>query len=477
NLNQPFNVYEVHLGSWKKRHGHFLTYRELAHELGAYVKEMGYTHIELLPITEHPLDESWGYQVSGFYAITSRFGTPQDFQYFVDYMHQNGIGVIVDWVPGHFPTDDFSLSRFDGTSLYEHADPRQGFHPHWSTAIFNFGRHEVVTFLLGSALSLLDFYHIDGLRVDAVASMIYLDYGREAGDWVPNRYGGKENLEAIEFLKHMNSIVHDQFPGVMTIAEESTAFGGITHPLASNGVGFDLKWNMGWMNDTLRYISKDPIFRHYHHNDLTFGLLYAFSERFSLVLSHDEVVHGKRSLLSKMPGDLWQKFANVRLLLSYMMTMSGKKLLFMGGEIGQWNEWNALNEVEWLLLDYPLHKGLQAMVKEVNHFYKKHAALWANDFHYSGFEWVDFRDEANSVISFLRKSENETLFVVLNFTPTTHENYVIHLRGVTEIKELFNSDNERFGGSGKANTQVEILDSAVRLTLAPLACMVFKVTI
>jgi len=474
-LNRPINIYEVHLGSWKKRHGKFLTYRELAHELAAYCRELGYTHVELMPIAEHPLDESWGYQVTGFFAVTSRFGTPQDFQYFVDYMHQQDIGVIVDWVPGHFPTDDFSLARFDGTALYEHADPRQGFHPHWSTYIFNYGRHEVSTFLLGSALIWLDVYHIDGLRVDAVASMLYLDYGREENEWIPNRHGGKENIDAVEFLKHTNSIVHEKFPGVLTIAEESTSFGGITHPLASNGIGFDLKWNMGWMNDTLRYFSKDPIYRHYHHNDLTFGLLYAFSEKFNLVLSHDEVVHGKKSLLSKMPGDLWQKFANVRLLLSFMMVMSGKKLLFMGGEIGQWNEWNATNEMEWMLLDYPLHKGLQKMVRELNHLYLVHSALWENDFHHTGFEWVDFRDEHNSVISFLRKSENETLFCVLNMTPTTHENYTIHLRGGHKLEELFCSDDTSFGGSGKVKHPVKVFEERIELQLAPLSCTIFRV--
>lgn len=475
-LNRPINVYEVHLGSWKKRHGKFLTYRELAHELAHYCKEYGYTHIELMPVAEHPLDESWGYQVTGFFAVTSRFGTPQDFQYFVDHMHQQEIGVIIDWVPGHFPTDDFSLARFDGTALYEHEDPRQGFHPHWSTNIFNYGRHEVSTFLLGSALIWLDTYHIDGLRVDAVASMLYLDYGRKEGEWIPNQYGGKENLEALEFLKHTNSIVHERFPGVLMIAEESTSFGGITHPLASNGVGFDLKWNMGWMNDTLRYFSKDPIYRHYHHNDITFGLLYAFSEKFQLVLSHDEVVHGKKSLLSKMPGDLWQKFANLRLLLSYMMVMSGKKLLFMGGEIGQWNEWSATNEIEWMLLDYPLHKGVQKMVRELNHLYLAHSALWEKDFDYAGFEWVDFRDERNSVISFLRKSEKETLFCVLNMTPATHEKYRIYLRDIKKIQELFCSDETSFGGSGKVKHSIQISQDSVELQLAPLSCTIYSIS-
>ncbi len=483
-VNVPMSIYEVHLGSWKRLHGHFLNYRELACELTAYCKEMGFTHVELMPITEHPYDPSWGYQVTGFFAITSRFGTPQDFQYFVDYLHQNEVGVIVDWVPGHFPKDDFSLARFDGTCLYEHEDPRQGHHPHWSTNIFNFGRHEVSAFLLSSALLLLDIYHIDGLRVDAVASMLYLDYGRNEGEWVPNRYGGKENLEAIEFLKHTNSIVHDKFPGVLTIAEESTSFTGITHSLKNHGLGFDLKWNMGWMNDTLRYFSKDPIYRHYHHSDLTFGLLYAFSEKFTLVLSHDEVVHGKKSLLSKMPGDLWQKFANLRLLYSYMICMSGKKLFFMGGEIGQWNEWNAEGEIEWMLLQYPLHSGMQTVVKELNHFYQKTRELWQDDFAHTGFEWVDFRDERNSVISFCRKApgaSNEELFCVFNFTPTYHQEYLIHLRGVQTIEELFNSDDARYGGSGKVSLGATVIEdaqgkpSAVKISLAPLACTIYRV--
>lgn len=482
NLNRPMNVYEVHLGSWKKKHGNFLTYHELAHALAAYCKEMGFTHVELLPVAEHPFDESWGYQVTGFLAVTSRFGSPQDFQYFVDHLHQNDIGVIVDWVPGHFPTDDFSLARFDGTCLYEHADPRQGFHPHWSTNIFNFGRKEVTSFLIASALIWLDVYHIDGLRVDAVASMLYLDYGRNEGEWIPNIYGGKENLDAIEFLKHTNAVVHEHFPGALTIAEESTSFTGITHPLASNGLGFDLKWNMGWMNDTLRYFSKDPMYRCHHHNDLTFGLLYAFTEKFMLVLSHDEVVHGKRSLLSKMPGDLWQKFANLRLLYCYMMCMSGKKLTFMGGEIGQWNEWYSKGEVEWMLLHYPLHSGLQKMVKELNHFYLHMPALWDNDFGYTGFEWVDFHDEKNSVISFKRKplswnKEAFELFCVMNFTPQYHEHYFIPLKGVKSLEECFNSDIQAYGGSGKEKIPVEIMSdgSGIRMNLPPLAAVIFKI--
>lgn len=474
-LPKPMNIYEVHLGSWKQEHGHFLSYRELAHKLATYCKEMHYTHVELLPILEHPLDESWGYQVSGFYATTSRYGTPEDFQYFVDHLHQNEIGVLLDWVPGHFPTDDFSIAHFDGTSLYEHADPRQGYHPHWNTYIFNYGRREVSNFLIGSALFWCHKMHIDGLRVDAVASMLYLDYGREEGQWIANSYGGRENLEAIEFLKHLNSIIHKEHPGILMIAEESTAFASITQPVESNGLGFDLKWNMGWMNDTLRYINKDPIYRHYHHNDLTFGLLYAFSEKFILVLSHDEIVHGKGSLLSKVPGDLWQRFANMRLLLSYMMCQPGKKMLFMGGEIGQWNEWWCKEELHWFLLQYPTHQALQTMVKDLNAFYLQHSPLWERDFDHTGFEWVDFSDVANSVISYRRKSSaNYELLCVHNFTPTYFPKYRLSQKGVKSIKEIFNTDAERYGGSGKTNLTPTVNKEGVEITLSPLATMIFE---
>ncbi|WP_228840572.1 1,4-alpha-glucan branching protein GlgB [Candidatus Protochlamydia phocaeensis] len=478
----PMNIYEVHLGSWRKHGDDFLNYRDLAHELASYCIDMGFTHVELLPIQEHPLDESWGYQVSGFYAPTSRFGSPEDFQYFVNYLHQKNIGVILDWVPGHFPTDDFSLSRYDGSALYEHADPRQGFHPHWHTYIFNFGRHEVSNFLIANALYWFEQMHVDGLRVDAVASMLYLDYGREDGEWIPNYYGGKENLQAIEFLKHLNSIVHSLCPGVLTIAEESTSFPGVTHSVEEGGLGFDLKWNMGWMNDTLRYFSTDMIFRNYHHNDLTFGLIYAFSEKFINVLSHDEVVHGKRSLIGRMPGDMWQQFANLRLLLSYMICQPGKKLLFMGGEIGQWDEWNCKREIEWFLLGFPTHQGVQMMVKEINHFYLSHPALWEKDFNYESFQWVDFSDTQYSIISYLRKGKSEQLFCVHNFTPMYHPNYIFHLANLQGMEEVFNSDAEKYGGSGKHNSHPEIVHDAdghpigVRLSLAPLATMIFKLT-
>lgn len=481
--SKPLNIYEVHLGSWKKKDGwRFMNYREIAQELTEYCLMMGYTHVELLPVQEHPLDESWGYQVSGFYSVTSRFGTPEDFQWFVNHLHENSIGVILDWVPGHFPTDEFSLGRFDGTALYEHADYRQGYHPHWNTYIFNFGRHEVVNFLIANALFWFDKMHVDGLRVDAVASMLYWDYGRENGDWIPNKYGGNENLEAIEFLKHLNSIVHNYHPGILMIAEESTAFGGITHSIENGGIGFDLKWNMGWMNDTLRYMSKDAIYRQYHQNDLTFGLLYAFTERFILVLSHDEVVHGKSSLLGKMPGDMWQQFSNARLLLSYMMCHPGKKLLFMGCEIGQWNEWSSTGQIEWFLLEYPTHQGLHTMVQEINHFYLKNRSLWERDFDHTGFEWIDFNDHHNSVISYLRKSEHEILLCVHNFTPNYNPEYIVHKKNLATVEEVFNSDDIRYGGTGKLNPHPEIISdnnghaAVLKIQLAPLSTMIFKVT-
>ncbi|MBA3603062.1 MAG: 1,4-alpha-glucan branching protein GlgB, partial [Parachlamydiaceae bacterium] len=480
NKAKPLTIYEVHLGSWKKDHGHFINYRQLAYELADYCKMMGFTHVELMPIQEHPLDESWGYQVSGFYAPTSRHGSPQDFQFMVNHLHLQGIGVILDWVPGHFPTDVFSLGRFDGTALYEHEDLRQGLHPHWNTYIFNLGRNEVANFLIANALYWLEVMHIDGLRVDAVASMLYLDYGRENGEWIPNRYGGHENLEAIEFFKHLNSIVHQEAPGVLMIAEESTSFAGISHSVDSGGLGFDLKWNMGWMNDTLRYFSTDMFFRNYHHNDLTFGLLYAFSERFTLVLSHDEVVHGKKSLLGKMPGDMWQQFANMRLLYSYMICQPGKKLLFMGGEIGQWNEWNCKGEIEWSLLKFPIHHGLQTMIKDLNHYYLAHASLWAHDFDSSGFEWIDFSDSSNSVISYLRKGEGKVLLCVHNFTPVYFGSYIVNLRNASAIHEIFNTDAECYGGSGQLNRNPQLLREGgrvygVEIVLAPLATMMFEV--
>jgi 1,4-alpha-glucan branching enzyme len=473
-MDRPINVYEVHLGSWKGS-----SYVEIAHSLAAYCLDMGFTHVELLPITEHPLDESWGYQVTGFYAVTSRYGTPAEFQYFVDYFHQKGIGVLIDWVPAHFPTDTFALARFDGSCLYEHEDPRRGSHPHWNTNIFNYARFEVSNFLIGSALFLLDKMHIDGLRVDAVASMIYLDYGRKEGEWIPNQYGGKENLEAIEFIKHLNSAIHKRFPSVLMIAEESTAFTGVTHPLEWQGMGFDCKWNMGWMNDTLRYFKTDPLFRHHHHHELTFGLLYAFSERFMLALSHDEVVHGKSSLLSKMPGDDWQKFASLRLLYSYMICQPGKKLLFMGGEFGQWSEWNCKRPLDWFLLEYLPHQGLQRCVKELNQLYQNSSALWEKDFDPAGFMWVDFADKKNSVICYLRKSGKETLLCVHNFTPSYFEKYTIAMRGFFHLQEVFSTDRQEYGGSGKINQEIVLVRDekgcvqSFVIQLAPLATMIF----
>lgn len=480
---QPLSIYEVHLGSWRRGDNNaFLNYREIAHQLADYCTEHGFTHVELLPVAEHPLDESWGYQVTGFYSVTSRFGSLQDFQYFVDYLHRHNIGIIVDWVPGHFPRDAFALANFDGTHLYEHADPRQGFHPHWGTNIFNFGRHEVSCFLLANALFWLEALHIDGLRVDAVASMLYLDYGREAGEWIPNQYGGNENFAAIEFLKHMNSVVHQRCPGTLTIAEESTAFPKVSHPVVNGGLGFSLKWSMGWMNDTLRYFSKDAFYRHYHHHDLTFGLLYAFTERFALVFSHDEVVHGKGSLLAKMPGDYWQKFANLRLLLSYQLCQPGKKLLFMGAELGQWNEWNCVQPLDWLLLQFPVHQGIRAMVKAINHTYRAHSALWYDDFTPQGFAWVDFSDARNSVISYLRKSPQETILCVHNFTPTYFGEYDIALANVATAQEILNTDDQAYGGSGKSGSPIHIITNAnnqathLRLSLAPLATQLLHIT-
>ena len=475
---KPIHIYELHLGSWRRESGAFLNYREIAVQLAKYVCEMQYTHVELMPIQEHPLDESWGYQVSGFYSVTSRFGTPEDFQWFVNHFHLHQIGVILDWVPGHFPTDEFSLSRFDGTALYEHEDPRQGLHPHWNTFIFNFGRFEVCNFLIANALFWFDKMHVDGLRVDAVASMLYLDYGRKEGEWIPNRYGGVENLESIEFFKHLNSVLHRQFPGVLIIAEESTAFPGVTKSIDQGGLGFDLKWNMGWMNDTLRYFKRDPLYRSYHHQDLTFGLLYAFSERFCLALSHDEVVHQKANFISKMPGDYWQKFANLRLLFSYQICQPGKKLSFMGGEIAQWNEWDSGKELEWSLLSYPAHKGIQELVRDLNHFYLLNYALWERDFDPSGFGWIDFGDTQNSVICYMRKSATQQLLCVHNFTPQYIPEYFIRLPYLAVIREAFNTDKSRYGGSGKLNLKPKIAKdrSGVTIEMAPLSTLIFDVT-
>lgn len=470
----PFNCYEVHLGSWKKG----LNYEQLAFELGSYVKDMGYTHVELLPIMEHPLDESWGYQVTGFFAPTARFGTLDEFKFFVNHLHQEGIGVILDWVPAHFPQDSFALAKFDGTALYEHHDPQKGYHPDWHTLIFNYARHEVQNFLIASALFWLEECHIDGLRVDAVASMLYLDYGRQQGQWTPNCYGGKDNLEAIEFLKHLNSIVHQRCPEAIMIAEESTSFFGVTHSLDQWGLGFDLKWNMGWMNDTLKYFTQDPFFRKYHHNLLTFGPLYAFAECFQYVLSHDEVVHGKRSLLSKMPGDMWQKFANLRLLIAYMMTQPGKKLLFMGSELGEYEEWDIKRSLSWHLLAHKENLGLKTLIKDLNHLYLNLKALHECDHSWEGFEWVLLDDKDNSVIAYLRKSKKEKILCVFNFTPQVLHNYIIYVPGVDHLKLIFNSDSHYYSGSNyfapySCEKSQGFDNMKVSLTLPPLSALLF----
>ena len=491
-LDRPISIYEVHLGSWRKvpddKWGsRYLTYRELADELIPYVVEMGYTHLELLPITEYPFDASWGYQVMGFYAPTSRFGTPEDLMYFIDQCHQNQLAVILDWVPAHFPKDGAGLNYFDGTDLYAHSDPRQGQHQDWGTMIFNYGRNEVRAFLISNALFWIDKYHFDGLRVDAVASMLYLDYSREEGQWLPNQYGGRENLEAISFLRKMNEVVHGVFPGVLTMAEESTSWPMVSRPTYTGGLGFSLKWNMGWMHDTLGYMSKDPIHRKYHQNDMTFGLLYAFNENFILPLSHDEVVHGKGSLISRMAGDDWQKFANLRAYYGFMWAHPGKMLLFMGGEFGQWQEWNFDTSLEWDALEAPNHLGLQQAVKDLNQLYKNEPALYENDFEQSGFEWIDASDTDNNVLSFIRKakSSDEFLVIVSNFTPVPWHGYRIGVPQPGDYQELFNSDSIRYWGSDMGNDGGQTTEAipmhgkpqSLSLVLPPLATIMLKIKI
>jgi 1,4-alpha-glucan branching enzyme len=451
-FESPVSIYEVHLGSWRRdpdEGGRWLTYRELAESLVPYVLQMGYTHVELMPVMEHPLDESWGYQTIGYFSVTSRYGTPDDFMYLVDCLHKAGIGVLMDWVPAHFPKDAHGLGYFDGTALYEHENPLKGEQRDWGTLIFNYGRNEVANFLISNALFWLDKYHIDGLRVDAVASMLYLDYSRKKGEWIPNQFGGNENLEAVAFVKRFNEIVHSQHPGVLTIAEESTAWPAVSHPTYLGGLGFSMKWNMGWMNDILRYFSLDPVFRKFHQNDLTFALLYAFTENFILVLSHDEVVYGKRSLLDKMPGDPWQKFANLRLLYTYMYAQPGKKLTFMGGEIGQWWEWNSNTSLDWHLLQHEPHRRLQAFVKDLNRLYRKEASMHEKDFHHEGFEWIDFSDYERSVVSFIRraKKSEDFLVFVFNLTPVPRHNYRVGVPDSRFYREVLNSDSEIYGGS------------------------------
>jgi 1,4-alpha-glucan branching enzyme len=450
--SSPVSIYEIHLGSWRRGWANeFLNYRELAHQLVDYVKPLGFTHIEILPVSEHPFDASWGYQTTGYYAPTSRFGTPDDFRYFVDYLHQHHLGIILDWVPAHFPKDAHALARFDGSALYEHEDPRLGEHKDWGTLIYNYGRNEVRNFLLANALFWLKEYHIDGLRVDAVASMLHLDYSRNAGEWIPNIHGGNENLEAMSFLQKLNEICHGQHPGALVIAEESTAWPQVTRPTWVGGLGFSMKWNMGWMHDTLEYISKDPIHRQYHHNQLTFGMMYAFTENFLLPFSHDEVVHGKGSMINKMPGDDWQKLANLRLLYTYHFTYPGTKLLFMGSEFAQWSEWTEASSLEWHLLDWDRHRGIHALVKDVNNLYKELPALYQRSFRGDGFEWIDCHDSTQSIVSYIRKSDQDFVIVILNFTPIARTQYRIGVPVAGSYHEILNSDSSFYGGSNFGN--------------------------
>jgi 1,4-alpha-glucan branching enzyme len=451
-LREPVSIYEVHLGSWRRKDGRTLTYRELADELGDYVADLGFTHVELMPVMEHPFSGSWGYQVTGYYAPTSRFGTPDDFRYLVDRLHERGIGVILDWVPAHFPRDDWALALFDGTHLYEHADPRRGAHPDWGTLVFNLARTEVRNFLLANALYWVREHHADGIRVDAVASMLYLDYSRKAGQWVPNPFGGREDLDSVSFLKEMNEALYAREPGIISAAEESTAWPGVSRPTYTGGLGFGFKWNMGWMHDTLAYFQKDPIYRRFHHHTLTFSLMYAFSENFVLPLSHDEVVHGKRSLLDRMPGDRWQKFANLRALYAYMWAHPGKKLLFMGGELGEWEEWNENGSLHWNLLEYAEHDGVRSLVRDLNRVYRDTPALWQRDFEPDGFRWLEANDAANNALAFARLGEGEPpLVCVLNLSPVPRYDYRVGVPAGCRWREALNTDSAFYGGSGVGN--------------------------
>ncbi len=484
-LDKPYSVYEVHLGSWKRNSkGEFLTYKELAKDLVSYVKEMNFTHVEFMPIMEYPYDPSWGYQLIGYFAPTSRFGSPQEFMHLIDTFHQNDIGVLLDWVPAHFPSDAHGLGNFDGSHLYEHPDTKKGYHPDWKSLIFNFERNEVRSFLISNALFWLDMYHADGLRVDAVASIIYLDYSREEGEWEPNIYGGNENLAAVSFLKDFNQAVYENFEGVQTIAEESTAFHGVTKPVSEGGLGFGMKWMMGWMHDTLEYFAKDPLYRKHHQNDISFSLTYAFTENFMLPLSHDEVVYGKKSIVSKQPGDEWQRFANLRLLYGYMFMHPGAKLLFMGNEFGQYEEWNFEQSLDWNLLDFLPHKGMKDFMSALNEFYKSTPALYEKAFSTEGFEWISYEDNENSVLSFIRKGNDakNDVYVVCNFTPNLLKEYRIGVPSAGKIIEIFNSDHQKFGGSGNSNS--DVLRSkkmawnnqkySVEIDVPPLAIAVFK---
>jgi 1,4-alpha-glucan branching enzyme len=484
-LDAPMSVYEVHAGSWRRgENGRFLGYRDLAHQLAEYVREMGFTHVELMPVTEHPFYGSWGYQTTGYFAPTARYGTPQDFMYLVDHLHRNGIGVLLDWVPSHFPTDGHGLAYFDGTHLYEHADPKQGFHPEWNSSIFNYGRNEVRAFLLSSALFWLDKYHIDGLRVDAVASMLYLDYARKEGEWIPNRYGGRENLAAIEFLRKMNELVYRDHPDCVTVAEESTAWPMVSRPTYLGGLGFGMKWNMGWMHDSLAYMREDPVYRKYHQDRLTFSLWYAFNENFVLPLSHDEVVHGKGSLIGKMPGDAWQQFANLRALYGYMWGHPGKKLLFMGGEFGQRREWTHDDALEWWVTEQAGHGGVQRWMGDLNRLYRAEPALYQVDFAAEGFEWIDCSDAQSSVIAFLRKPRGggAPLLVACNFTPLPRQNYILGVPSGGTWRELLNSDAREYGGAGWGNlggvaaapVPAHGRPYSIGVTLPPLAALYMK---
>ncbi|WP_299714756.1 1,4-alpha-glucan branching protein GlgB [uncultured Tenacibaculum sp.] len=487
-VDAPYSVYEVHLGSWKKKfndNNRSLSYVELADELVNYVKEMQFTHVELMPVMEYPYDPSWGYQITGYFAPTSRFGYPEDFKFLIDKFHQNDIGVILDWVPSHFPEDDHGLGFFDGSHLYEHPDRKKGYHPDWKSLIFNYGRNEVKSFLISNAIFWLDQYHVDGLRVDAVASMIFLDYSRNYGEWEPNMFGGNEYLEAIDFLKELNEEVYASFPDVQTIAEESTAFPKISRPTYLGGLGFGMKWMMGWMHDSLKYFKKEPIYRKHHQNDLTFSMTYAFTENFMLPLSHDEVVYGKQSIIGRMPGDEWQKFANLRLLYSYMYTHPGSKLLFMGGEFGQHTEWNFEGSLDWYILEYDFHKGAQDLVRDLNILYKKYPALHEKQFEHDGFEWIAHDDHENSVLSYIRKgkSAEDFLIIVCNMTPIPRENYRIGLPKKGKLVQVFNSDYKKYGGSGisnKKSIKIEQLnwnsrEHSCEITVPPLATVIFKI--
>lgn len=484
NLNAPISVYEVHLGSWKKKveeNNRSLSYYELATELVNYVKQMNFTHVEFMPVMEHPFEPSWGYQITSYFAPTSRLGYPNELKYLIDAFHQNNIGVILDWVPSHFPSDDHGLGFFDGSHLYEHPNPQKGYHPDWESLIFNYERNEVRSFLISNALFWLEEYHIDGLRVDAVASMLFLDYSREEGQWQPNEHGGNENLAAISFLKELNEEVYKSFPDVQTIAEESTSFPLVSRPTYMGGLGFSMKWMMGWMNDMLSYFKTDPIYRKHHQNQITFSIMYAFSENFMLPFSHDEVVHGKSSMIGKMPGDEWQRFANLRLLYGFMYTHPGAKLLFMGSEFAQYNEWNFNQSLDWHLLQYDFHKQMQKYVSNLNLFYATNSALYEKSFTPEGFEWVSLDDVNNSVISFLRKGEEKQLLIICNFTPTVLENYKIGLPQPLKLKEVFNSDDKKYGGSGISNQKAIIVEKkpfndknfSIKITIPPLATLIF----